>query len=116
MKDVLRPGRVLPPREVRAAHEVPTGAIDPVPRAQTPRTNNLLLLAPRTPRARWRTVGRPDQPFGLELRHGIVGKHLVIARRQAAVVVVFKSLYDELGLLLPRPQPEPRAPDGHGTA
>ena len=33
-----------------------------------------------------------------------------------AVVVVFESLYEELGLLLPRPQPDPRAPDGYGTA
>ena len=116
MKDVLRPGRVHPPCEVRAAHDVPARAVDPVPWAETPRTKNLTLLAPHTPRPRWRTVGRPDQPFGLELGHGVVGKHLVMARRQAAVVVVFESLYDELGSLLPRPQPEPRAPDGHGTA
>jgi hypothetical protein len=116
MKDVLRPGRVHPLREIGTTHDVPTGAIDPVPRAQTPRTKNSSLLAPRLPISRWRTVGRPYQPFGLKLGCGVVGKHLVMACRQMAVVVVFESLYEELGLLLPRPQPEPRAPDGHRTA
>ncbi len=111
LEDGLRPGWVDLPREICAAQDVPAGAIDPVPRAQAPRTKKSLSSRPRG-----RTVCRPDQPFGLELGRGVVGKHLVVARRQAAVVVVFEGLYDVLGSLLPWPQPEPRTSDGHGTA
>ena len=131
LEDVVSPRRVDPPREVRAAQDVPARAVDTVAGSDTPRTKEPLLspslvtpglgLPPSSrgcQRCRQRSlVGLPDEPLGLHLGRGVVREHFFVASRQANIaVVVIERLHPKFRSPLPRPKPQSRAADGHGTA
>ena len=112
LKDILGPRGINPPREIRAAENVAPGAVNAVPRSQTPRTKQLLALP--VPGWQRRPVSCPDQPLTIELGRRIVRKHLFVTPREATIFVVDR-LYRKRRLFLPWPKPQPGASDRHGA-
>ena len=128
LEDVVSPRGIDLPREVRAAQDVPTRAVDPVAGSETPRTKKSLselLITPGLPPSRgcrWcrqrGLVRLPDEPLGFHLGRGVVREHFFVASRQASVVVivVVDRLHPKHRSLLPRPKPQSRAANGDGAA
>ncbi len=120
LEAVMGPRGIDLARQIRAAQDVAPRAENPVPRSETPCTKKLRSCPssahPPLRRSRQRgPVGRPDEPLRLDLGRGIVGEHFFVPSRQAAVDVV-EGLHRRRRPLLPRPEPQPRAVDGHGAA
>jgi hypothetical protein len=109
LEDILGPRWIDPPGEIRAAENVAPGAVNAVPRSQTPRAK----LAAFLPGCQWSAVGSSDHAFGLELgRCRMVGKRLFVTPRQPTVGV--DGLHRKRWLLLPWLKPQPRASDRYG--